>query len=89
MSARIQIAGVELTVDDALVWEVTELNGTDPVVASALARLLATGYGVDWLPPFGVYEPSMPNAAARAAAEDLGAEVLELEAGSTPQGRPD
>lgn len=89
MSARIRIAEVELTVDDELVWEVTELNGTKPSVASALARLLTAGYGLDWLPPFGVYEPSMPNAVARAAAEDLGAEVLELEAESTPQGRPD
>ncbi len=88
MSARIRIGGVEATLNDERTWTITQVDGTSPSLVRSLERLLNSGYGIDWLPAFGVYEPSMVNAAAQAVAIDLGAEVLELDPiGDSPEGR--
>ena len=89
MTARIRIAGVEATIDVELRWRVTHVDGTSLELLRSLERFLNTAYGLEWLPPFGVYEPSMPNAAAQAVADELGAEVLELELADedAPRGR--
>ena len=88
MRTRIRIAGVEATIDVELRWRVTRVNDTSPRLVRSLERFLNTAYGIDWRPAFGVYEPSVLNAAAQQVAIDLGAEVLELEkAEDAPDGR--
>lgn len=89
MSVRIRIGGVEATIDAERTWRITQVDGTSPSLVRSIERMLNAGYGIDWLPPFGVYEPSMVNAAAQAVAIDLGAEVLELEPvdEDAPEGR--
>lgn len=69
--------GLEATIDDNLEWTVTfQTDVGAATVVSALA-LLSGSYGRDWIPPFGVYEPNLANAAARAAVDELGGEILE------------
>ncbi len=89
MTVRIRIAGLEATADLELHWTIRQVDGTSPAMIRSLERFLNTAYGIDWRPAFGVYEPSMSNAAAQAVADELGAEVLELEPADqdAPQGR--
>ena len=89
VSVRIRIAGVEATVDVEMRWRVTQVNDTNSELVRSLERFLNTAYGIEWQPAFGVYEPSMTNAAAQAVATELGAEVLELEEAEedAPEGR--
>ncbi len=88
MRTRIRIAGVEATIGAEMRWRVSAANDASPQLVRTLERFLNSAYGIDWQPAFGVYEPSMLNAAAQQVAIDLGAEVLELEeAEDAPEGR--
>lgn len=88
MSARIRIGGVEATIDAERTWRITQVDATNPSLVRSIERMLNAGYGIKWEPAFGVYEPSMVNAAAQAVAIDLGAEILELDPiAAGPEGR--
>ena len=77
MSATIAIDGLfAARVDDALVWRV---RGDDPIMAASIEASLNREFGLSWERPFDDYVPDMPAAVAEAAADALGAEVIEIE----------
>ncbi len=76
---RILFAGVELTLDADRVWRVTQDNGRTAAAVDPIADFVNLEYGPAWAPPFGVYEPSIRNASARAIAAELSAVILELD----------
>lgn len=77
MSARIRIGGLEATIDDELVWTLASNPDVARDFEGGILQLLNRNYGREWRPPFGVEEPSWPNAAARDAVDELGAEMIE------------
>ena len=79
MTPRIRIAGLEVELDLEREWGVTSRNGASRELEREIEGMLNAGYGIEWEPPFGVYEPSVRNASAQAIAEDLGAQILELD----------
>ncbi len=77
MSATIHISGHEAKIDDQLRWTVRRLSADVSTRSERVTlELLTRNYGQGWRPPFGVYEPHMANAAAQAAVEELGAELV-------------
>jgi len=77
VTARIRIGGLEATIDDEMLWTIRSHVDVSVAIERAMLRFLNESYGRDWRPPFGVEEPSWPNAAARDAVDDLGAEMIE------------
>ena len=84
---RIQLYGLEFTLE-GFVWRVvSRVRGPSARLARATVKLLNVAYGSDWLPPFGVYEPDREAAATRAVVDELEAELLESSSPPVRAGR--
>ncbi len=78
MTARIQIAGVELAIDNSLEWTPAPTEDrTNLRVSRALVRVLNRHFSTGWSPAFGVYVPDSSVAIAEDVVDIFGGVVLE------------